>query len=290
MSFSPFIPKPGRYKKSTKDLAIGILAYEHPLTIQGLYERIRKEYGVSVSYPAIRKGVKELAGEKIVLQSGRQYGLNPEWISRMQAFVNGMHASYLQGSPPPEKTEVGENVFVYSVNSIYEAENLWGTIIMDWAGGLDRKVQHYSTFQAYHIWTLLFNLKWEEAQLLKLQEINAETRSLIYSRTFLDSIAAKFYNDSGVPTRTVDDPSFTRGCELGTYDDLIIQLYHPPEIARELDRFYMGVRRLEDMNLSKLSELAKRSVKLKLTVLRNADMANQIRNSLGRQFRSGKRS
>jgi len=289
MPLSPFIPKPGRYKKSTKDLAIGILAYEHPLSIQGLYERIRKEYGISVTYPAIRKGIKELAGEKIVLQDGRQYGLNPEWIVQMRSFVDGMQASYLHGSPPPEKTEVGENVFVYTVNSIYDAENLWGTIIMDWADGLDRSVPHRSTFQAYHIWTLLFNLKWEEAQLLKLRDINAEMRSLIYSRTFLDSIAVKFYCDSGVPTRAVDDASFTRGCELGTYDDMIIQLYHPPDVARELDRFYTGVRRLEDMNLSKLSELAKRSVKMKLTVIRNADMANQIRNSLGRQFRSGRR-
>lgn len=80
------------------------------------------------------------------------------------------------------------------------------------------------------------------------------------------------------------DPSWTRGCSIGTYDDVIIQVYQPPEIARGIDGFYRGVKRLEDIDLARMSEIAKRECEVKLTVMRNAEMARQIRESCLKHF------
>jgi hypothetical protein len=117
-----------------------------------------------------------------------------------------------------------------------------------------------------------------------MRKKNVDSFAIVYSNTFLDKIAVKFYNDTGVKTRCIRDDTFTRGCELGVYDDLIIQVHHPPEIAREMDEFYFRIRRLEDVNLVRLSELAKRNVPIKVSVFKNAEMANQIRQSFLRHF------
>ena len=55
MPFEFVLPKPGAYKKATKDLIVSILAREHPLTLKQMLQRIRKQYGVSVTYQAVRK-------------------------------------------------------------------------------------------------------------------------------------------------------------------------------------------------------------------------------------------
>ncbi len=287
MSIHLINPRPGAYKKASKSLIISVLTYEHPLSLKQIFEEIRRKYEVSLTYPAIRKGVVELAQEKVLRHTGKAYELNPEWITEVCRFVDSMQTNYLANYTPLQKVDMGEDVTIYTMNSIYDAELLWGKLLVDWTERLNPGVPHISTFQTYHLWILLFHLDWEEKQLIALREKKTRMYAGVYSKTFLDKMAVKFYNNSAVQTKNITDGSFTRGCELGTYDDMIIQLYHPPEIAKEIEQFYSRVRRVEDIDLAKLSGIARRKVETKLSVFKNAEMANQIRSSLLGHFPNG---
>jgi hypothetical protein len=286
MSFNLLLPKSGSYKKATKDMIISILAEDYPLTIKQLFDKIRKQYELSVTYVAIRKSAQELVSNKVLEQDGKIYKLNSNWIINIRGFVDVMQRNYLEGYNPLERIEVGDNVSVYTVNSIYHAERIWGEFVLKWVDSLT-KGSHIATFQTYHIWTVLFHLDWEERQVAAMREKNVEMYAALYSArrpTFLDKVAVQFYKDTGVPTQLVQDNKFIRGCEIGTYDDIVIQLSHPPSIAQEVDEFYARVRRLEDMNLAEISEIAKRNCQVKISVFKNAELANQIRSALLKHF------
>ncbi len=282
MPFEFVLPKPGAYKKAVKDLLVSILAREHPLTLKQLLQRIRRQYGVSVTYQAVRKSAKALAEDKVLSAKGREYEISKEWISEAHAFIDELSKAYLAEWKPMRKMEVGEDVTVYTLDSIYDAERLWGDLLLDWVKK-EATASSRNTFQATHIWTLLFHLEWEEKQIIALQQKTKSRHAAIYSGEFLDKIAQKFY-DKYIPTKLVRDASWTRGCSIGTYDDMIVQLYQPKEIASEIDAFYRSVKRLEDIDLAKMSAIAKRKAEVKLTVIRNLEMARQIRESCLKHF------
>ena len=48
--------------KSTKDVIIEILSSEWPLSLNKIYYKIKKKYGINVNYQAIHKAVNELVG------------------------------------------------------------------------------------------------------------------------------------------------------------------------------------------------------------------------------------
>jgi len=282
MPFEFVLPKPGAYKKATKDLIVSILAREHPLTLKQILQRMRRQYGVSVSYQAVRKSARALADDKVLSAKGREYEISKGWISEAHAFIDELSKAYLAEWKPMRKMEVGEDVIVYTLDSIYDAERLWGDLLFDWVRK-NATASSQNTFQATHIWTILFHLEWEEKQILALQKKTKNRKAVIYSDTFLDKVAQKFYS-TYIPTKMVRDATWTRGCSIGTYDDMIIQLYQPKGLAKEVDDFYRGVKRLEDVDLARMSEIAKRKAEVKLTVIKNPEMARQIRESCLRHF------
>lgn len=274
--------KLGHYKKAVKDLVISSIALQHPQRLVQIHDAIKRQHAIGVTYQAVRKACQELVSLGILIRSEKGYEISKNWVKEAVEFVDTLRHSYLDQWKPMQKTDVGENVEIYTVNSIYEAEKLWGELLFDWVRK-EATLKSWNTFQTTHIWTLFFHLEWEERQIIELNKTTKNKFTIIYSSTFLDKVAQKFYNQH-IPTKNVIDPTWIRGCSIGTYDDLILQVYQPSNIAKEIDKFYQGVKKLEDVNLTKMSEIAKKPLEVKVTVMRNPQFANQIRQNVLKHF------
>ena len=74
--------------------------------------------------------------------------------------------------------------------------------------------------------------------------------------------------------------SFDKSYYVATYGDTIIQARYPDEIVKELENFFKKNKTMEKMNLSNLSDIVNKKIKIKLTVIKNLAMAKQINKSI----------
>ncbi|MBI2549201.1 FIST C-terminal domain-containing protein [Candidatus Woesearchaeota archaeon] len=96
----------GHNDKSTKDLIIEILSKEWPLTSKKIHNKIRKEYGKSVTYQAVFKVIDRLTKEGIVNKENQQYALNLAWLHELNERMTQIEETYLQKQELP-RIEVG---------------------------------------------------------------------------------------------------------------------------------------------------------------------------------------
>ena len=97
----------------------------------------------------------------------------------------------------------------------------------------------------------------------------------------LDKNIRKFYLDIGVKmVITPSSSSFDRGYYVGTYGDMIIQSNYPEKLVSKLDEFFKKNKTIKDLNLKELSDIVNKKIDVKLTVIKNLEMAKQINKSV----------
>ena len=74
--------------------------------------------------------------------------------------------------------------------------------------------------------------------------------------------------------------SFDRAYYVGTYGDLVVQTRYSDKIVNLLDQFFKKSKTLKDLDLIKLSEIVNKKIPVKLTVIKNLEMAKQINKSI----------
>ena len=92
--FNPIDYEKNLNKKSTKDLIIDILSYSWPLTTRKIYNLIKRK-GLSVTYQAVHKSIKELLDQGIVIKQNKEYQLNIEWIKKRHEFIEKLKYAYI---------------------------------------------------------------------------------------------------------------------------------------------------------------------------------------------------
>lgn len=69
---------------SQKEKIIQLLSGRHGLSAKQVYNRLKREFGVSVSYQAIHKTLKQMLEEKILAKKEKNYSINPEWVENFR--------------------------------------------------------------------------------------------------------------------------------------------------------------------------------------------------------------
>jgi len=82
--------------KSTKDTIIEILSSEWPLSLNKIYNRTKKKYGISVTYQATHKAVNELVAGGALKKENREYQLSVDWINKIERFGKKLREDYLK--------------------------------------------------------------------------------------------------------------------------------------------------------------------------------------------------
>ncbi len=65
---------------------------------------------------------------------------------------------------------------------------------------------------------------------------------------------------------------------------MIVQTTYPIEHVKALDAFFKNNKTLEDLDISELSKIVNKKISMKLTVIKNLEMAKQINKSIMDQF------
>lgn len=81
-------------KRNVRETIISILSNEFPLNIRKIYNKVKKEHNLNVSYQAVFKIIKEMVDDRILEKIEREYKLNIKWIKEVENELNMIKKNY----------------------------------------------------------------------------------------------------------------------------------------------------------------------------------------------------
>jgi len=267
---------------SIKNLVFTILTKEYPLKIIELTNFIRKRYGKSVTFQAVRKAVLELTEDGVVEKNKTEFSINKGWVKKSKSVLDELYETLTKEKISPKGVEsIKGEVSVFTFDSLNEMVQFWEDIIDDWFKNFKKGDYNINCWQGAHVWEGLFHIDRERRIMGQLKKKGIISYAISTGSTPLDRNLWKFYKSIGLKIRLYpSSSSFDKSYYVGTYGDIIVQAHYPPKLVKLLDSFFKKNKSLNNLDLNELSEIVNLKTKIQLTVIKNLGMAKQINKSI----------
>ncbi len=269
-------------KENVKDLVFTILSKEYPLRIIDLMSLIKKRYGKSVTFQAVRKAVLELKKEGVLMQEDKRFLINKDWVMETKKELDLLYTGLTEENPQPKNIDsIKGEVSVFSFDSLGELMKFWQSIIDDWFENFKEGDLNVNAYQGAHGWEGLLYADKEKVMMSGLKKKGIKSYALSTGNTPLDKYVWKFYAKAGLKVGfSPSSSSFDKSYYVATYGETIVQAKYPEEIVKALDKFFKKNKSIEKMDLSELSDIINKKISIKLTVIKEVSMAKQINKSI----------
>jgi len=267
---------------NVKNLIFSILTNEYPLKIIEITNIIKNRYGKSVTFQAVRKALFDLMEEEIVLKHEKEFSINKNWVFEAREELDKVYRNLTEERAKPNNLDsIQGEISVFSFDSLSEMMRFWQSIINDWFDNFQAGNPNINAYQGAHVWEGLLYTDKERIIMNRLKDKGIKCYALSVGKTPLDKYIWKFYKSLGIKTGfSHSNSSFDKGYYVATYGETVVQAKYPQKLVVEIDNFFKKNKKLEDLNLQKLSELVNQKIKIKLTVIKNLEMAKQINKSI----------
>ncbi|NQZ85718.1 MAG: hypothetical protein HRU03_08420 [Nanoarchaeales archaeon] len=277
-------------KQTAKNMIFSILSKEYPLKIIELTNYIKKRYGVSITFQAVRKAIFQLVDETVLIQTQdkKEFMINKKWVHSSKQIIDELYIELNENKSQIKDKSIDSikgEVSVFSFQSVNEMMIFWQSIIDDWYENFKKGDLKYNCYQGAHTWEGLLHLDKEQQLMGKLKTKGIVSYSLTTGNYPLDKNIFNFYKRLNIKTKIAPSSStFDKAFYIGTYGDTIVQSQYPDKIVKELDNFFKTNLSLEKLDLGKLSKIMNTQIEVKLTVIKNKSMAKQINSGIINQF------
>jgi len=267
---------------SVKNLVFSILTKEYPLKIVELTNLIRKRYGKSVTFQAVRKAILELIKEEVLIKKENEFLINKNWIFETKKQIDQIYQNLNEEKSKPKSiNSIEGEISVFTFDSLAEMMKFWQNIIDDWFKNFKKGDANINAYQGAHGWEGLLYADKEKNTMGTLKKKDIKSYALSIGNTPLDRYIWKFYSTIGLKVGFSHSTStFDKGYYVATYGETIVQSHYPKEIVEEIDKFFKKNKTIKNLNLHELSEIVNKKIKIKLTVIKNLSMAKQINKSI----------
>jgi hypothetical protein len=269
-------------KDNVKNLVFSILINEYPLKIIELTNFIRKRYGKSVTFQAVRKAILELVDENVLIKKDNLFQINKEWVKEAKSTIDVLYdALNSERKTPKSFDSIEGEISVFKFNSVGELMKFWEQIIDAWFKKFKKGDYNINCWQGAHGWEGLLYPDYERKLMSQLKKKGIKSYAVSTGATPLDRMVWKFYKSVGLMVHTYSSLSkIDKEYYVGTYGDMIVQAQYPKEILDDLDKFFTKYNTIEDLDLTEISRIVNKKITVKLTVIKNLQMAKQINQSI----------
>jgi len=265
-----------------KNLVFSILTKEYPLKIIELTNFIRKRYGKSVTFQAVRKAILQLVEEGVLLEDNNQFSINKDWVVNGKKQLDTLYEELTQEKIKPKSiNSIKGEVSVFTFDSLNKMMKFWEDIIDDWFENFKEGDPNINCYQGAHGWEGLLHPDREGTMMGRLKERGIKSYILSIGITPLDRYVWKFFGKIGLKIAFSPSlSSFDKSYYVATYGETIVQVQYPQKIVEDLEKFFRKNKMIEDLDLNELSEIVNKKQEIKLTVIKNLAMAKQINKSI----------
>lgn len=273
-------------KTNIKNLVFSILSHEYPLKLIELTNYIKKRYGKSTTFQAVRKATLQLVEDGVLQREENEFSININWVKQSKATMDKLHEELTNKKQKETSVDaIGEEISIFTFESLNELMKFWQELIDDWFKKFKKGDYPINCWQGQHTWELLIHPEMEEKIMSQMKKKGIKSYALSMNNTVLDRYISKFYNGIGVKTVNKNSNSiFDKSYCVATYGDLIVQTTHPEKIYKELDAFFKKQKTIENLDMATLIKIVKQKIPMKLTVIKNLEMAKQINKTIIEQI------
>ncbi len=278
------LPQTGSEKK-TKDLIIAVLSIEWPLSLKQIHNKIKKNYAYSDTYQSVYKAAKLLCDQRVLVKKDKNYMISPEWINELGHFVTDLQKKYrdeIEVNMGIIDTYKEGDTIVYIFDNMLNMDKFWLKVENDFLKeNKDKKVD--TCWKGNHCWWVLSHLDLEEEKNYYYDNSKITLHLICVHNTPLDRYSEKYYRDRGYKFKIIEQKNMKS--DILILGDKIMQVFLPDEIKKKMDELYNNVKKIEDINLPKFSkEIINKKTKIKLTITKNPDIAEQLRQEIISKF------
>ncbi len=267
---------------NVKNLVFSILTKECPLKIIDLTNFIRKRYGKSVTFQAVRKAILQLVEEGVLLNKNNQFKINKEWVINSKKQLDILYEELTKEKITPTNIDsIKGEVSVFTFDSLNKMMKFWEDIVDDWFENFKVGDSNINCWQGAHGWEGILHPDRERTLMGRLKEKRIKSYVLSIGDTPLDRYVWRFYKKVGLKIAFHPSlSSFDKSYYVGTYGETIVQVHYPKEVVDNLEKFFRKNKTIENLDLTKLSKIVNQKQEVKLTIIKNLSMAKQINQSI----------
>jgi len=256
--------------KSTKDLVIRLLTEQKQLTNQQLFLAIKRKFGVSVTYQAVRQALLELTEVRVLEKNSKFYSLSINWIENLHAYSKLLKKKYIDKR---DIKIVDENTREVVLNSLNEMAHF---ILYSFKEQFfDIKNENDLYIYQHNLWFPFFSEKKRQ----KLREFFSVNKNLILvaNKGLVNRVFATFYRRYG---------TVKLGVKLDQFFDMIIQgdcvarIYMPKELRERMNKVYRSKNPFNFKIIDEFSSHTYHEYPIKIIITRDKQMAQDIKKVL----------
>jgi hypothetical protein len=282
MTLTITIPGLGK-PKTVKDAVISILAKEWPLTTRKLHNDVRG-MGISATYQAVHKALRELENEEVVRKVGKDYRINEKWLGRVRELGESVSKSYEKGAVSLDGRKEVENFTFHNVFDMYK-------FILDVSLEIQKSCMKEDDICATHYRHMWWTLVGAEKEHNQFREILTRTKNHYFAckgDTFADRMIAKFYASAGA-ARVKTGLECAQDCDIMAAGGHVIQIYLPEDVKKSFDDVYGNFQNMSEDDLKKFYDrLLHKKTYIDVVIIKNPSVAEKIIERTLKMFKTAK--
>lgn len=273
------MPQPNEQAKTAKDLVFTILSHKQPLSAIEIYNTIKKNYNLNITYFAVRKALNILSDEKVLEKENKKYKIDKKWILNLKSFFDKLLLNYEKGKQVHNFTAdtAKEDYAVYTFNNLLDLDNFWGEIQVYWANH-EKTNKNYFSYTYFH-WWLLINLGKETRIFEEFKKNNIKSICIFRNKLPLNIWASKIYKNLGANIKIKEKYEESPYIDINILGDTIIQVIYPEKLFKKIQKFYKRYKNTQQINLKEITELANENHEIRFILFKNPIMAKTLINS-----------
>jgi hypothetical protein len=273
------LPTPKNSKVSTKNAIIETVSEKFPLSAKEIYFSIKKNYGLSVTYQAIHKTIKELIENSILVKENNKYKISKIWVEEIKKFSKDLEKKYL-------KKEIYED----GVPSTVEVKSIWEfyMFILEMLQDKNFSTNNKSIcIQSEYVWISPIGTENEWNSLKEFLQEN-QIFVAIRSNTNFDKMMKRCWENVGVKYKLgVNTETSRLMMDIVIVGDYVLQAYFPEEFVTKIKEIYSNVKSIDDIKMDFVQDFfyKKYDPKINILIHQNKSLAEQLRKQTEKHFK-----
>lgn len=281
------IPQIGKNTKNIKDLVFSILSEKQALSTIQLFNIIRKNFNVGVTYQAVSKAVLNLVEKDVLKKEGKFFSINKDWLIKTKIVLDKLisQSESEQEIKQFHKDFAHKEYAIYSFSNLYDLDSFWDDMLIHLANNLKENEDRLFLAHAHYGWWLLINLGKETRMFQHLLKNGLTCYNLFIGKKPLNLWAKKIYTDLGVKFKVIEDKNIDEKITLNVIGDTVIQVQYPESILIKLRLFYNKYKNTQDISTKEITDLAHEPCDLKFIIFKNKEIADGLKEKYKKKFK-----
>ena len=267
-------------KPTAKSVIISILANEWPLSVKRIYNKSRK-MNVNMTYQAIHKAIMLMLVEEIIIRSGRDYSINPEWVKRNKYFYEELEMSRIMGKRMAIEEIMNRSLTEVVFDNLYDFYAFTLSVLEKI---VERSTGKVCVNEVYHMYWTLTGSKREQEQFKKILSLHPKTYFLCRGDTFVDDMLAKFYGQFGAMVKMGEKCAENNDIMAG--GGYVIQVFFDKMLKERLDGLYGTINEKAENLVELHKHLFSEKTLIKVIIKKDPELAGEIIDNVLKRFES----